>query len=356
MGIRELKRANGKIVFEADLRIANVDRKTGTFDTRKAAENFLTTTKKEAQKALRASASNLDQQTKIGGQRSFERAKLADVVTLYIDSSACSDRGKNPLTKVPNFVGAVTVAKADEEWCEKYVSQMRATLTPQRRPYAFCTIKSQLFYMIKACKWWAKQNKVVNPVIGITASAIPKGSDIQRDRRLEDGEYERIIARIDARSGRAAHWRCLIDLCLETGARLQELVLAEWSEFGRDDQLWKMPELHTKKKRTRKVPLSPKARAVLAELRSLRKADDQRLFVAFPNPGAASTDFTRIVREAGIVNLRFHDLRHEAVSRMVVNWPQVHLKTIMEIVGHRDYQSFVRYSHLRDDEVVGLFG
>jgi len=356
MGIRELKRADGRVVFEADLRIANVDRKTATFYTREDAKKFIETAKAEARRALRASASSLVQQANIGGQRNFERAKLADVIALFIDSSACSKRTRKMLVKTPSFVGSVSVARADEVWCEKYVLHMRATLTPQRKHYAFHTIKSQLFLMTQACKWWAKQNKVLNPAIGLTTSVIPAGSDVQRDRRLEDGEYERILARIQERSRRPAHWRCLIDLCLETGARLQELVLAEWSELGRDDQLWRIPEHHTKKKRARKVPLSPKARAVVAELRRLRQADHQRLFEVFPTPHAASSNFTLLVLEAGIADLRFHDLRHEAISRMVVNWPSVHLKTIMEIVGHRDYASFVRYSHLRDEDVVGLFG
>lgn len=355
MGIRTITRADGTIAFEADLRIANVDRITRTFDTREEAEKFLAMAKAEAQKALRASASALLPQAKIGGQRNFERAQLAAVLTLFMDSSACGNRAKKIIVKLPYLIDTVTVAKADEDWCRKHMSQMRGTLTLRRKPYAFHTIKSQIFYMIKACKWWAKQNKVRNPTIDLTTTVIPEGSDVQRDRRLEHGEYERILERINARSRRPAQWRCLIDLCIETGARLQELVLAEWSELGREDQLWRIPEHHTKKKRTRKVPLSPKARAVVAELRSLREAENGRLFEVFTNPHATSMDFGRIVRDAGIVNLRFHDLRHEAISRIVVTRPNVSLRSIMDIVGHRDYASFVRYSHLRDDDLIGLF-
>ena len=356
MGIRMLTRADGTIAFEADLRIANVDRITRTFDTREEAEKFLATAKAEAQKALRASASALLLQTKIGGQRNFERAQLDTVLTLFMDSSACGNRAKKALVKLPYLIDPVTVAKADEDWCRKHMSNMRGTMTPQRKPYAFHTIKSQISYMIKACKWWAKQNKVHNPIIELTTSVIPDGSDVQRERRLETGEYEQILEVIQSHSTRQAHCRCLVDLCIETGARLQELVLAEWGELAHDDQVWKIPELHTKKKRSRKVPLSPKARMVVAELRGLRKAEDCRLFEVFPNPNATSNDFKRIIRKTGLIDLRFHDLRHEAISRMVINRPNVPLRSIMDIVGHRDYASFVRYSHLRDDDLIGLFG
>lgn len=356
MGIREVQRADGRVKFHADVRVSGAPRRYGTFDTRKDAEAFVAAIEAAARKALRKSAKNgLDLKAKIGGQRNYERAKLADVVNAYRDSSSCSPRGKKALFPVADFAGEVSVGKADEEWAEQYVAKVRSTLAPRRKPYAYSTIKVQIIYLINACQWWAKQNKVSAALCAISTKCIPAGSDIQRDRRLELGEYERLMEQIKKAHSRADHWRCLVDLCLETGARLQELVLADWTELSREDKLWRIPDIHTKKKKTRKVPLSPIARAVVAELRKLKKDGDKRIFQVFPNPSATSHGFREIVIATGIENFRFHDLRHEAISRMVVNNPKVSVRAIMEIVGHADYASFVRYSHLRDDEVIGLF-
>lgn len=356
MGIKEVQRANGQIKFHADVRVGSAPRKYGTFDTRKDAETFIAITEASARKAIRASAqSSLQQAAKLGGERNYARARLADVVTDYRESSSCSMRGKKALVPVADLVGNARVGNADDEWSAKYVADVRATFTNRRKPYAYSTIKVQLTYLIKACKWWAKQNKVSATTIGISTECIPEGSDVQRDRRLEHGEYDALMARIKQAHSRADHWRCLVDLCLETGARLQELVLASWDELHSEDRLWKIPAKHTKKKKARKVPLSPKARSVIAELRALRKKGDKRIFQVFPTPTATSCGFRNIVIAAGIKDFRFHDLRHDSISMMIVNNPKVSVRAIMEIVGHADYASFVRYSHLRDDEVIGLF-
>ena len=354
MGIKKLQRANGQVKFEADVRIVNMPRKTAIFDSLSEAQQFISQVKFEAMKVVRAETS-LALQAKIGGQRSFERAHLAHVIEMFRKNDACSKRGKKSLVKVADFVGGITVGKADEHWAQCYYDDARKRKTPQHKFFAPSTIRDQIQYMAKACKWWAKQNRVPNAVVELSAWKCPAGWDNQRDRRLENGEYEMLMKQIGERKQFSAHYRCLVDLCLETGARMQELVLARWSEIQREDRLWKMPSVHTKKKRGRKIPLSPKARATIAELRLLAKAGDSRLFEPLPNPSAVSNGFRRIVGAAKIKDLKFHDLRHESISRMVINYPGIHVRTIMEIVGHRDYASFVRYAHLRDDDLVGLF-
>ena len=57
-----------------------------------------------------------------------------------------------------------------------------------------------------------------------------------------------------------------------------------------------------------------------------------------------------MIKNTGIVDLRFHDLRHEAISRffeMGLSVPEVAL-----ISGHRDYRMLQRYTHLKPEELV----
>jgi integrase len=57
----------------------------------------------------------------------------------------------------------------------------------------------------------------------------------------------------------------------------------------------------------------------------------------------------RLVKRAGIDNLRFHDLRHEAVSRffeMGLSVPEVAL-----ISGHKDISMLMRYTHVRAEHI-----
>ena len=355
MGIKERKRADGAIAFEADVRIANVGRKTGTFSTRSKAEEFIAAITAAAKKAQRASASSLNEQEKIGGQRNFERAKLADVIVKFRESSASSNRAKRSLVKVDYFVGNVTVAKLDDDWSRSHVLKMRDKRTPQGKPYAFATIKEHLSYIKIACEWWAKRNKVANPFIGVSMEGIPQDWQNKRDRRLQTGEFERILSQIENWPTRQEHWRCLVVLALETCARQQELIFAQWSELTHEDQVWRIPAAHTKKKTERSVPLSPAARAAIAELRLLQREGDQRIFEVFPNPHSVSQTFREIVRAAKIENFTFHSWRHEGISRRVLNCSPEKLPSLMKIVGHRDYESLMRYSHLLDNDIIGMF-
>jgi integrase len=62
----------------------------------------------------------------------------------------------------------------------------------------------------------------------------------------------------------------------------------------------------------------------------------------------------RLVKRAGITNLHFHDLRHEAISRffeMGLSVPEVAL-----ISGHKDPRMLFRYTHLRAEDVVRKLG
>jgi len=56
-------------------------------------------------------------------------------------------------------------------------------------------------------------------------------------------------------------------------------------------------------------------------------------------------------REVGLVDFRFHDLRHEAVSRFVE--AGLSDQEVSAISGHKSMQMLKRYTHLRAEDLVG---
>ncbi|MDP6068964.1 MAG: tyrosine-type recombinase/integrase, partial [Alphaproteobacteria bacterium] len=75
----------------------------------------------------------------------------------------------------------------------------------------------------------------------------------------------------------------------------------------------------------------------------------------FPiSPVAVRMAWDRMIKRAGIVGLRFHDLRHEAVSRFFelgLSVPEVAL-----ISGHKNPVVLLRYTHLRAQDLVAKLG
>ncbi|AFS54372.1 site-specific integrase [Leptospirillum ferriphilum] len=72
-----------------------------------------------------------------------------------------------------------------------------------------------------------------------------------------------------------------------------------------------LPE--TKSGQKRIVPLSSVAFSILKERSGTRRLDGK---VRDIGPDAISQDFAKACRNAGITGLHFHDLRHEATSRL----------------------------------------
>ena len=102
----------------------------------------------------------------------------------------------------------------------------------------------------------------------------------------------------------------------------------------------------TKNGSSREVPLSTKAAQVLARQR-------QRNDTPSPFPVTANgfrLAWERLRSRAGLSDLRFHDLRHEAISRFFelgLNIPEVAV-----ISGHKDPRMLFRYTHLKAEELA----
>ncbi|WP_312065064.1 tyrosine-type recombinase/integrase [Brevundimonas sp.] len=87
--------------------------------------------------------------------------------------------------------------------------------------------------------------------------------------------------------------------------------------------------------------------AIIEEQRLTRTNSELRIFPF--NHRSAGTAFSRACRDLGIVDLHFHDLRHEGTSRLFeagFQIPQVALVT-----GHKDWKMLRRYTHLRPESL-----
>ena len=174
-----------------------------------------------------------------------------------------------------------------------------------------------------------------------------------RTRRASDEEISQVKVATDS-----AYLPALIDLAIETGMRLSELVGMRWDNLDLEARTVFLPD--TKNGHPRTVPLSSRA---VQTLRNLHQGAVQRLDGAlFPlTPHSVTVAFRRackrVQKASGgrlAVNLRFHDLRHEAVSRLFERG-----LTPMEVAaisGHRSMQMLARYTHISPTTLLTKLG
>jgi integrase len=139
----------------------------------------------------------------------------------------------------------------------------------------------------------------------------------------------------------------MIILAVETGMRRGEILSLRWEHIDLDRRVAHLPL--TKNGGSRDIPLSTRAATTLAEL---GRSDCGPVFEITAH--AFEQTWRRARQRAGLDELRFHDLRHEAISRLFEKGFNI-IETAA-VSGHADPRTLARYTHPRAAEMVARLG
>lgn len=276
------------------------------------------------------------------------------IVQQYIDSGTAKELHiRNSASLLNNIDDKSSVGDLRRIWFKAYIARMRGKKTYRGTIFSYGSIQAQMQVLSIALAWKSEQLDVPRPQFAFSTRMFPKGWAGSRDRRLELHEQMAVVMHLrKSKNPRARAYRLMFLLALETGARLQELVRAEWSEVSIERRLWMIPSAHTKCRKTRAVPLSLKAIRVFKALLLLADNAKTRVFHNLGTPSTTCISFRNIFARSGLVDFKFHDLRHEAISRMVLYKRKLSVYEIMTIVGHGSLQMLNRYANLRGGELA----
>ncbi len=164
--------------------------------------------------------------------------------------------------------------------------------------------------------------------------------------RDEIGRLHRVLDRYAEGSTSEAQQADIIRLLLLTGCRKSEIVRLRREEV-RDDRL----ELADSKTGPRTVLLSEPARKIVAH--RMQQGNGPWVFPSVKDPFRPSSRepwlWYRVRREAGIEDMRLHDLRHTVASQAAMNG--VPLPVVARLLGHANVSMTMRYAHVGDREV-----
>ncbi len=179
-----------------------------------------------------------------------------------------------------------------------------------------------------------------NPAKLVRRPVPPKG----RNRRLEAGEEHRLLDAAD--SCYRDYMRPIIILAIETGMRRGEMLSLKWCDIDLARRVIHLAM--TKNGEARDVPLSKRATQTL---QSMSRSSDN-LFDC--SETAVWQSWCRIRKRADLHNLHFHDLRHEAISRLFEKG--LGIIEVSTISGHKELKMLQRYTHLRAEDLVARLG
>jgi integrase len=180
------------------------------------------------------------------------------------------------------------------------------------------------------------------------------GKSNERDRRPTDEELARLIEHFDKGRYQTLPMGRIIKFAVATAMRQEEICRVKWSDLAVRTKMLMIrdrKDRREKKGNDQRIPLLAvsgyDAMALIEEQRGFRSNDDDRIFPL--NHKSVGSAFTRACRDLQIIDLHFHDLRHEGTSRLFeagFEIPQVALVT-----GHKDWKMLRRYTHLRPESL-----
>lgn len=264
---------------------------------------------------------------------------LGDLLGRYLDEVSISHRSETTginLQSLRRSLGHVLISELNAQvvarWRDSRLQEIKA-------PSVLRELNTLSAVLNHARKEWCCD--IVNPCGDIKRPSQGEA----RSRRLLDGEEFKLLREL------APHYARIVRFALETAMRRGEILSLTWHNVGMDARVVLLPL--TKNGSARRVPLSTEAVRVLDEQRSKSALSiDGRVF---PTSAIALDKAWRAAcSRAGISGLHFHDLRHEATSRLAEKLPNV--LELSAVTGHKDLRMLKRYHHPKAEDLARKLG
>ena len=302
---------------------------------------------------------------KIGLVKSMTRAEARKLAK---EKNALLAMGGNPATYAYSIKGKPTMqtlfdawhkeigqhkktAKEDKRKWEKYCGDIHNTLTSEITKFEVSATIAKLAdtpimanrvlsFISTLCNYGMTEHGYEmprNPCAGIR-----RHREARRERYLTKDEWLRFTDALERNKRQFPDSVCFLLLLAFTGARKGEIANMRWSDIRGD--VVELAEHKTDKTGdVRRIYLPEPALEIIRTL-PRRSLDDRVLGIKCPRKM-----FERILREAGIKDLRMHDLRHNFAS--VGANSGMTLQEVGKLLGHRSTSTTQRYAHLFDERL-----
>ena len=314
--------------------MASLTKRNGKWQARVRRKGFPTQTKSfshkdDAQRWVRLTETQIETHELPKAPPSYPSFK--ETIQRYSQEISIFKKGHNPekyrLAKLTQLKWAT---KPLNEICSSHIAELRLSRIKEVTPP---TVRKELYLISSIFETARKEwgfTRLTNPVSSIR---MPSAANPRRTR-IPPETLTRLMEAVEVSNHPLLP--TLIIVALETGMRRSELIRLKWTDINKD-----MAYLEdTKNGHSRYVPLSDTARQAID---TLPKQSEE----VFPmSANAVRLAWERLKNKHNIEGLRFHDLRHEAISRMFDEGLTV--PEVASISGHRTVSMLFRYAHTQN--------
>ena len=338
-------RKKGDYQWHVQIRRKGYPSQTKTFMYREDAEKWARSTERDMDAGMFTSAGDAERNTLHDLIKAFKSEFAPKHYRVRTDEK---EAWRFQLVRLDEALGDYSLAALDQKLIAGYRDK-RLTGDLKRPPVSESTVRKEL-YMLSKVLGFAQTEKGITLPRGNPVEKIRKPSDGKgRERRLSTEEWQTLEKECQA-SRNPWLWPA-VQLAVETAMRQGELLSLTWTQVDMKRHLALLTDTEKiKNEEPRAVPLSSAALAVLKAL--------PRTVSGVVLPVERLTlyhAFRYACNRAGIENFTFHDLRHEALSRLAERGDFSVLE-LAAVSGHKTLQMLKRYTHLQAEKLARKLG
>ena len=207
---------------------------------------------------------------------------------------------------------------------------------PKNRQRSIATVNRELSLLRRVFNVAVSNGWVLKSPFAMGKSLINPGHEKPRERILTREEEAKLIAEC---SGPRAHIKPIVICALDTGMRRGEMFKLTWGDIDFKERLITIRAFNTKTMRERQVAITQR---LIKELKTMHKASNKNPEeLVFKIKTSVKTAFNRAKKDAGVPDLRFHDLRHTHATKLVSK--HLPLSEVGRMLGHTRANPTYRY-------------
>jgi integrase len=297
--------------------------------------------RKEAERILGSVAHGVDPAA--DRARTKEAPTVTEIAERFMEEHVLAKRKPRTGAEYQAIIRRIIIPTLGKKKCRDVngtdISRLHHSL--RSTPYMANRAIAVLSKMFNKAESWRERPALSNPCRGIE-----KFKEAKRERFLSPDELGRLGDALNSFDG-SPYITAAIRILIFTGARLNEVLTLRWEWIDFSRQEIRLPDSKTGAKT---IHLPPPALNVLS---TLPRMEGNPHVICGLVPGACLVNlekpWRKIRKEAGIADVRLHDLRHSFAS--VAASSGMGLPIIGKMLGHTQAQTTARYAHLADDPV-----
>ncbi|MEW6737498.1 MAG: site-specific integrase, partial [Acidobacteriota bacterium] len=239
------------------------------------------------------------------------------------------------LSVLKDYFGKARLRAMTNGDIQKFRSDRLATPTRSGKQRTIARVNRELALLRRVLNIANAEGWIIRSPFRGGDTLVSTAAEVKRERIITRAEEDQLLAQC---IGPYKNLLPILICALDTGMRQGEILKLIWDDIDFTNRIITVRAFNTKTMRERQVAMTARLEQELLQLYSEGKSKNSLVFGTENN---LRKRFNTVRKDAGLPDVRFHDLRHTAATRMVSQ--HLPLSEVGRVLGHTQPSTTYRY-------------